>query len=141
MDRRIVPFKRWHYKWLTAVESAESLKFRLDERLLAEIEREYTRTWIVDGNPVCCAGLVQQWPGRHTAWAYLVRGTLPHMSWITPTARELIGAKPGRVEFTVRVDFPAGQRWARQLGFKVETPLLKAYGPEGEDHIGFVRFN
>lgn len=141
MDRRIVPFRHWHYEWLTVKEAAEGLKFRLDSRLLVQIEQQYSWSWIVDGQPVACAGLVEQWRGRYTGWAYVARGTLRHMPWITPTAEALIAAKPGRVEFTVRVDFPAGQRWARLLGFHVETPLLKKYGPEGEDHIGYVRFN
>lgn len=45
----------------------------------------------------------------------------------------------GRIEMTVRADFTKGQRWAQLLGFSVETPVLKNYGPLGEDHTGYVR--
>ena len=44
-------------------------------------------------------------------------------------------------ESTVRRDFALGQRWARMLGFEIETPVLRQFGPEGEDHVGYVKFN
>lgn len=98
-------------------------------------------TGVVDGTPVVCAGTLQQWPGRHTAWAYVAKGTRPHMAWITERVRENLDGLKGRIELTVRADFAPGLRWARRLGFAVESPLLKMYGPHGEDHVGFVRIN
>jgi hypothetical protein len=86
-----------------------------------------------------CAGTIEQWRGRRTCWAYLNKDTGPNMRWITRRCKEHLDAIPGRLEFTVRQDFAAGHRWAKLLGFEVETPLLVAYGPEGEDHVGYVR--
>ena len=40
---------------------------------------------------------------------------------------------------TVLKDFKQGHRWAKILGFELETPTLRAYGPAGEDHAGYVR--
>lgn len=142
-DRRVVPFKRWHYDWLAAAgaRAEGGLVSVLDDFTLDQLERGLSWTGVVDGAPVICAGMMQQWKGRHTAWAYVARGTLPHMAWITEETRKRIAAVPGRVEFTVRKDFRAGQRWAKALGFEVEAPLLRAFGPQGEDHVGFVRVN
>jgi hypothetical protein len=47
----------------------------------------------------------------------------------------------GRLELTVRFDFDEGHRWAKMLGFKVETPVMPFYGPEGEPHSMYVRIN
>jgi hypothetical protein len=32
-------------------------------------------------------------------------------------------------------------KWAKMLGFRVETPLLTMFGPEGESHVSYVRIN
>lgn len=142
-DLRVVPFRGYHYEWLRNVrKSAEGgLVLTLTPAILAEMERANSWTGVLDGEPIVCAGTMEQWPGRHLAWAYVSRGTLPFLPWITENVKRKIENVRGRIEFTVRADFPAGQRWAKRLGFEVETPLLRAYGPEGEDHIGYVRFN
>ncbi len=53
----------------------------------------------------------------------------------------ICGSVKGRMEFTVRKDFAAGHVFARLLGFEVETPCMKSYGPFGEDHVGYIRMN
>ena len=142
VDRRVVPFRRWHYAWLAdGFRAAEGGDFRLSPGALASLEGENSWTGLIEGEVMVCAGTIAQWPGRHTAWAYVARGTLRHMPWITAETKKALDAVKGRIEFTVRADFPAGLRWAKTLGFEVETPLLKNYGPEGESHVGFVRFN
>lgn len=139
-DRRVVPFRRWHYEWLDDAP-AEGEVPAVPASWLAHLEGQNSWTAVVDGNPVCCAGTMAQWPGRHIAWAYVKKGVLPHMDWITEEVRKNLEGVVGRIEFTVRRSFPAGIRWAKQLGFEVETPVLRAFGPAGEDHVGFVRFN
>lgn len=138
----VVPFKRWHYEWLAdGFRAAEGGDFRLSPVTLRAMEAENSWTGIVDGAVMVCAGTMEQWPGRHTAWAYVARGTLPHLPWITAETKKVLEKVKGRIEFTVRSDFPAGLRWAKGLGFEIETPRLRAFGPEGEDHVGFVRVN
>ena len=141
MTHRIVaPFKHWHYDWLVnSRPPGEGSAFKVALDTIAQLEAENSWTGVVDGKPVVCAGTIRQWPGRHTAWAYLADTTGPHMLWITREVKKVLDKVPGRVEFTVRADFPAGQRWAEMLGFKVETPRMEGYGPEGEAHVGFVR--
>jgi hypothetical protein len=140
MDRKVVPFKRWHYDWIGI--SAEPRSVRPHESVLAQLEQENSWTGIVDGEVIFCAGTVAQWPTRHTTWA-LLQETLSrqHMLWVTKEVLKGLATVKGRIELTVRTDFPAGKQWARMLGFQVETPLLKMFGPEGEDHIGYVRMN
>lgn len=141
MDRRVVPFKRWHYEWLAAVPSAEHGSFLPSAEVLSQLEKQNSWTGVVDGDPIVCAGTLQHWPGRHLAWAYIRSGLLKHMPWITDEVLKNLATVKGRVELPVRADFPAGQRWARRLGFEVEAPLMRAYGPDGADYIGYVRMN
>lgn len=140
--RLVVPFKSWHYEWLAAKGPAsDRYTVKTIQAIASQLEVENSWTAVVDGDPVVCAGTLQQWPGRYIAWAYMAQDSGPHMLWLTREAKKGLSKLKGRVELTVRSDFPAGIKWAEMLGFKVETPLLKAYGPSGEDHIGFVRFN
>lgn len=136
-DRKVVPFRAWHYEWLGPAGEHGVIPLPVESLLM--LEKELSYTLVVDGLPIACAGVIRQWPGRYVAWAYLVRGSLRHLPWISQTCRANLATVKGRIEFTVRKDFLPGQRWARELGFEVETPLLRAYGPRGEDHIGYVR--
>lgn len=142
-DHRVVPFKRWHYDWLADATLAvdQNKLTRIDLNTLIELENASSFTYIVDGTPIACAGTIRQWPGRSVAWAYLSYLTGPIMRRLTKEVKQRLDVIPGRIEFTVRCDFPAGHRWAKMIGFEVESPCLKAYGPEGEDHVGYVRFN
>jgi hypothetical protein len=114
----------------------------MDAATLMHLERcpnIWTLTW--DEEPLLCGGTIEQWPGRHIAFAYLNKTTGSHMIFTTKEAVRLLNNAKGRLEFTVRKDFEKGHRWARLLGFTVETPLMRAFGPEGEDHVGYVKFN
>lgn len=139
MLRSVVPFRRWHFDWLG--ESIEPC-LGLSAATLGVLEAQESYTGMVDGEVVACAGLVRQWPTRHIAWALLNREKAPaHILWISRAVRAHLAGVKGRIEMTVRADFPQGQRWAELLGFKIETPRLEKFGPEGEDHIGYVRIN
>lgn len=100
-------------------------------------------TGVAGGAVVAAAGITRVWPGRGVAWA-LMHG-LPRPAWLAATrmaARTLDDAhRQGlrRIDATVACDFAPGHRWARLLGFH-PYGLLRAYGPDGRDHVGYERF-
>jgi hypothetical protein len=77
------------------------------------------------------------------AWTYMSPRSGRHMSFITRAVLRNLATIAGRIELTVRRDFEQGHRWARILGFAVENPpgILAGFGPMGEDHVSYVRFN
>jgi hypothetical protein len=137
MVRAIVPFRRWHIGWLQTDEPT------LDEAALPVLEQQNSWTAVVDGEPVACGGTIEQWKGRHVAWTYMSPRSGRHMSFITRAVLRNLATIAGRIELTVRRDFEQGHRWARILGFAVENPpgILAGFGPMGEDHVSYVRFN
>jgi hypothetical protein len=139
----VTPFRRHHVAWLEmAGKAAGGSAPTMDDATLDFLEHSGTAwTAVVDGEPIGCGGTMQQWPGRHIAWAYLGQKTGPHMLAITRAVRKHLDTVKGRVELTVRCDFNAGHRWAEMLGFSIECPILERYGPEGEQHTSYVRFN
>lgn len=141
MDKRLVPFQRWHLGWIRNGGEAVGGEGGLTPEVLAQLERQNSWTVVVDGFAIACGGTMMQWPGRHIAWAYLNPYTGPHMLFITQAVEKKLAEVDGRVELTVRKDFEKGHRWAKMLGFRVETPTLEAFGPLGEDHVGYVKVN
>jgi len=125
--------------WLLA--EGEPAPFDVDTLLV--LEKQNSWTVVADGNPVACGGTLEQWPGRHIAWVYLNKETGAHMKFITRAVQKGMAKLKGRIEMTVRADFAQGHRWARILGFRIENEpgILRAFGPQGEDHVAYVRFN
>jgi len=143
MTHKVVPFRRWHLSWLIdAGPPASGVQVQgLD--MVRYLESQHSWTVLHDGTPLLCGGLILQWPGRYTGWAYLNQLTAAHMVYVTRRTRRWLASVKGRIEITVRRDFPQGHRWAQLLGFVVENQpgILEAYGPEGEDHVAYVRMN
>lgn len=142
MSAIITRFQRWHLRHIFEDGQLEDSQFAHDPETLRAMERA-PNTWtaVVDGLPVASGGTLELWPGRHQAWAYLSARAQESILLVSRTARDVLRRVPGRVECTVRADFPAGQKWAKLLGFQIETPCLRAFGPQGEDHVGYVLLN
>jgi len=96
----------------------------------------------LNGQPVAIAGLLEFWPGRIVAWAYMGRKAGPAMLKITRAARRELArihaahAGKGRIELCVQDGHDAGGRWARQLGFALESRMRRFYG--GQDYYMYV---
>lgn len=142
MSYTSVPFKAWHLGWI--LDRGDSLGGAptVSADALAHIEQLKSRTLVApDGSPILCGGVIPAWAGRCSLWSVLSVDSGPHMMAVTRHTRAFINEVQGRIETSVRCDFMAGHRWVRMLGFYVETPVMKRYGPEGEDHSLYVRFN
>jgi len=138
MMGKFVPFEAWHAADVTArnKDTPYIVAFTAAE-MLEEVGGSFS--YLVDGEIVACGGLIEQWAGRHQAWMFFTPAAGKHMLAITSRIKRTLEVTPGRIEMTVIKDFELGHRWAKMLGFGVETPCLKAYGPAGEDHVGYVR--
>jgi hypothetical protein len=139
---RLVNYRAWHLEWLEARGLPPGGGYTtFDERLRKGLEAAFTWTTMWGDEPVACGGLIEVFPGRYGAWGFLNEGTAPHMVRVTKDTAWIMNQVKGRIEASVRKDFEPGHRWMKMLGFEVETPTLRMYGPEGEDHTGYVRIN
>lgn len=95
------------------------------------------------GRPVVCAGAHLALPGVVEGWAMVGaeagRGALlPAVRGIGAFLYDLPWADVRRVQTTVRLDFAAGHRMARLLGF-VREGTLRRYGPGGSDFVMYAK--
>lgn len=98
-------------------------------------------TAIVDGRPIACAGIVEQWAHRGLAWALLGEESGQHFVAITRAVKRMLAiAHYHRIEMHVNAEFPQAMRWAEMLGFEVESKMA-LFTPEGADAFMYVRLN
>jgi hypothetical protein len=83
------------------------------------------------------------WSGRAIAWALVSRHAGPHMRALTRAAIKVFEeCEHGRVELYVDAEWQQAQRWARLLGFQLETPRpLAACLPGAVDAFLYARIN
>ncbi len=98
---------------------------------LAKAGPSFTAT--VDGDPIACIGVIDQWSGYARAWALISMFAGPYMLHLTRGIRTWLKYhNPGRIDTAVDCQFPEAIRWARLLGFAQEG-TMRAYTPERRD--------
>lgn len=141
MTRKIVPFRAWHSKWLEQSGPCKGGHVKTSYEMRMLLEKCNSWTVFVNDDVVACGGTIEMWPGRHVAWAQVNDASTKHMLYITRAALSMLQKVQGRIEMTVQRDFRAGHKWAHMLGFGIETMDMLRYGPDGETHTGYVKFN
>lgn len=132
----IEPFKPEHVH-LIDVQDEQSLAKQhfTNTEYLTALSRADSWTVRINGKVVACAGIITIWPGRHQCWA-LISATIgpAGMVRLTKAVLRMLRLKEGRTEMMVASEFEEGHRWARVLGFKLETPEpMRQWFPEGGD--------
>lgn len=132
---KVVPFRAEH---LGGIEGAEQL---LGAEQARALERCSSWTALAGEEVLGCAGVVKIWSGRYVAWSYLSpQRSGRYMRQITRAVRAFIEELDARrIELSVVADFEAGHRWAKMLGFTLETPAMPGFGPNGETHAMYVK--
>lgn len=137
----VVPFKAEHIVWLKDRGMVSWAPKGVSVESLQHLERSFFSLSVVEKDSViACGGVIEQWPGRGISWAFLNTKMGTKMVRCHRLVKRYFDICPlRRVEATVEVGFEAGHRWVRLLGFELETPIMKAFGPKGEDHSMYVR--
>lgn len=100
-------------------------------------------TVIVDDKIIACGGYIKVWGDRVQAWA-VISATIGAAGMLLLTKAALRGLKlrKGRIECYVASGFDAGHRWARMLGFTLETPEpMRQWLPDGSDASQYSRIS
>lgn len=103
-----------------------------EEQIKAIEGAPYSYSIFVDDKICVCGGAVEYWQGRGESWAVIdpeVRHDFVKLHTLT---KKFLNECPiRRIEAAVEVDFPAGHRWVKALGFKKEAERLEAFLPNG----------
>lgn len=137
----IIPFEAEHLRAL----NLQAAQRKFDDEFMPDHARALEMagnayTAMDGGVPIACSGIVEQWEGRALAWAMLAddiggqRFVRVHRA-----VRRFIDVAPyRRIEMQVDAEHAQAVRWARLLGFDVESKM-RAFLPNGRDAFMFVR--
>lgn len=138
----IVPFQPEHLTEIDLqAEQSEAAAQLRDENYTRALSAHDSWTGIIDGRVVACAGCITLWPGRHQVWA-VISATIGASGMLQLSKAVLRGLalKTGRIEAIVAADFKAGHRWARLMGFQLDTPVpMRRWFPGGGDACLYSR--
>jgi hypothetical protein len=114
--------------------------FEITPQVAVDLESVGGIAGIRNGKVIGCAGVLPLWPGVGMAWAWLGREWRAEARKITGYIRgHLDEAEFHRIEAGVKVDYSKGHRWMRMLGFELETPVARKWGPDGGNYSIWVR--
>jgi RimJ/RimL family protein N-acetyltransferase len=79
-------------------------------------------------------GVMELWPGRAEAWAFVGKGVAKHAVSIVKIAREALDTSSvSRIEATVDCNFIQGHKFLIALGFNIECHRMRSYYMDGRD--------
>lgn len=137
---RIVPLKRWHLEHIDMQDAQDYVAKWLTPEIKQAIEDTLAFA-AVDGERVlACSGVIEMWEGRGVAWAMLARDLGAKFVGVHRAVATFLDASNfRRIEATADAGFVEGERWLKKLGFRLETPVMKGYLPNGGDASMWVR--
>lgn len=140
----LVPYSGAHFAALGSLQAAQSDWTRTITPAVARgLETPYSMTAMHNGVPVACGGILPIWDHRGYVWSFFSDRMTARLFYRahTLTKRAIDSAPFKRIEAAVEVDFEAGHRWIKALGFICETPTTVArhYLPNGADCLLYAR--
>lgn len=136
---RVVPLTAEAVLGMTDLEAIHE-GFGVTPELAVELESVGGFAVIEGDCALALGGILPRWPGCGMAWTWLSRGWRRHARALTEIARiHLDTSECHRIEAGVRCDYARGHAWVRRLGFELETPLARKWGPDGADYAIYVR--
>lgn len=92
-----------------------------------------------NGEIIACCGVAYTAFKGGMLWGFVSKDAGRHMVRLHKCLRRFLGLiKARRLDATVEAGFAPGCRWLALLGFECEG-LMRAFGPDGSDHLRFAR--
>lgn len=132
---KVIPYQRHHLSLLRLQAAQEAFAAEITDEYAASLEGPGSYTAVGDdGRVLIVAGITDVGCGRGIAWALVDREAGARWTEIHKAARKALDeAGFRRVEATVQVDFKAGHRWLKMLGFQMEAERMRAWMLDGQD--------
>ena len=137
---QIVPLKKEHLDKINAQGAQDYVSTWITSDMKKELAAGNSFSVIDGGEVLGCGGIVEFWKERACVWAILSGNCGSRFVVIHRAVAGFLSLQDyRRLEATADVNFGAGQRWLEMLGFRLETPVMKHYLPNGADAAMYVR--
>lgn len=114
--------------------------YDVDQEMANEISDIGGYACIANGEVLGVGGVMPQLWGGGLAWAWMSRKWRKHAREATEGVNKILNESDfPRIEVGILVDFKAGHVWAKMLGFELETPVARKWGPDLKDYSIYTR--
>lgn len=130
-----VPYRAAHILDLEVQASQMWAAALITDEQTEALEGPNSHTLMLDGAPLACCGAVELEPHRAMVWSFIsARADSSLFRAMHTWAKKFLEGLPfKRLEAAVDVDFEAGHRWVRALGFVKEAERMRGYRLNGQD--------
>ena len=132
---RIEPFRPEHLLALRlqATQATAQALMTLDHGRQIAACTGLAQSAMLCDEPIASAGVIELWPGRAYAWAYIGEQAARHWKTVHRAVNAALdGARWRRIEMAVDVRDPGAKRWAAHLGFDFEG-VARKWTTDGRD--------
>lgn len=137
---RVVKFQAAHLDALDPQDAQASVVAGLRGDKAKALEGNCTFTCVDNDEVYCVFGWIVIYPHRAVMWSLLSKNAGPKMLALTRIARGLLkDLSFKRLEIDVALDFEAGNRWAKLMGFELEAACLRNFSFDNKDSALYVR--
>ena len=137
---RMIPFREEHLLGFCDQSSHKGVvRAWVDSGQAKSLEgpTSFSADW--DGKILACGGIVKYWEGRGLIWVVFNEESKTSFVPLFRGIKRWLDEQPfTRIELSVPIDFPLGQRRAEMLGFELETPRARKYHVDGKDSVIYV---
>lgn len=139
----VIPFRPYHLRAIDLQRAQENMRpYLVDPEYGEWLATQESYSVFCGERIIACGGLLKMWDGRAQVWSLLGSQTGNSMIPLTRLVRGYLSSLSyRRIEATCDSGFECGHRWLKLLGFTLETPVMKAYRPDGGDEAMYVRLN
>ncbi|MES2348490.1 MAG: hypothetical protein V4641_13085 [Pseudomonadota bacterium] len=136
----IVAFCKEHLSMMGTQNGQSGILSAQDDERARGLEQALSFTGMVGDTVLVCAGVLEMWPGRYVAWAYVAPQAKRYWKSVHKAVKKfLVDLNARRVEMHVDCDFKAAHDWALRLGFKMECERMEKFLPDGRDAALYAR--
>lgn len=141
----MIRFERMTIEHARAIRPQPSQNDLTEDERVTELVSASTKgdawTFFAGDKLLGIAGITALWSGRAMVWMLMDEGAGRHLLPLTRFLSAMIDEYGyPRVEMFVDATFAAGCRWAKMLGFTLETPVpARRYMPNGNDAYLYAR--
>lgn len=135
----VKPFSPEHVDELRGSAAETWIRPLLNAKNITATGYDWSGFW--NGRLVGCAGFVSIYPQpvRAVAWAILTPLARDCFGHVHRAVKQAIAEAPfNRIEANVDLRLDAGHRWAKALGFRLETPFKALWLPDGRPVSEYV---
>jgi len=137
----VVTFDKEHFYEIFPQAAQLNVGTYATDETWANLPKDTSFSYEADNKKLAVGGWIEISKYRALLWAYIHKDIRHKLAFLHKEIHKTINQLPyERLEMEVDYNFKQGHRWAKLLGFEVETEKARRYRPDGSDATIYVRY-